>query len=100
MNRSTRRHELAAAERQLALANANLHASSARLRARIDRHGPLALLGVGAATGAAAGLLPLGTVARAARASMRAALLLVRPIASVWLGALRMHDRKPSTDGG
>jgi hypothetical protein len=65
---------------------------------RIDRHGPFALLGAGAAAGAVVGLLPLRTIARAARSLTGAALFLLRTPTAAWLGALRMHDRNPPTD--
>jgi hypothetical protein len=98
MTRRGRQLHLAGAERNLADAHASLHASMARLRARLDRHGPFALLGAGAATGAVAGLLPLGGVARMMRGLTSIGLLLLRVPANAWIGVLRMHDRSNPQD--
>jgi hypothetical protein len=98
MMRRARQRQLAIAEHRLADAHAGLHASTTRLRARIDRHGPFALLGAGAATGAIAGLLPLGGVMRVVRGLTSVGLFLLRVPTNAWIGALRSHDRTPPAD--
>ena len=95
MTRRACQHRLVAAERHLADANANLHASMRHLRLRMSRHGPFAVLGAGVVTGAAASVLPLGKIARMLAS---ATLLLLRIPANAWIGALRMHDRTPPTN--
>lgn len=96
MSRRTSQRRLAAAERRLADANAGLHASMTQLHRRVSKRGPFALLGVGVVTGAAASVLPLR---RMARLLASATMLLLRLPASVWIGALRMHDRTPPKNG-
>jgi hypothetical protein len=98
MTRRARQLHLAVAERNLADAHASLHAATARLRARLDRHGPFALLGAGAATGAVAGLLPLGGVVRIVRGLTSIGLLLLRVPFNAWIGALRMRDQTNPQD--
>lgn len=98
MSRRERRCRLAVAERRLADANAGLHASATRLRARIDRHEPIALLGAGAASGVVAGMLPLGGVVRIARGLASVGLLLLRVPAHAWIDALRKNNRPESKD--
>lgn len=98
MRRRERRLRLAIAERRLADATAGLHASTANVRARIHRHGPVALLGGGVAAGAVTGLLPLGGVMRIARGLASVGMLLLRLPVNAWIGALRMHDRSPTEE--
>ena len=98
MKRQARRRQLAAAEQRLAQADAGLLASTAILRARLERHGPSALLGAGVATGAVAGMLPLGGVVRLARALTSVGLLLLRVPLGLWAGASARHDRTPPTE--
>ena len=94
MTRRAAQRRLAAAERQLADANAGLHASTTQLRLRMSRRGPFALLGAGLVTGAVASVLPLRKITRLLTG---ATMLLLRIPANVWIGALRMHDRTPPT---
>jgi hypothetical protein len=98
MRRRECQRQLAVAERRLAVASTGLHASMTRLRTRIDRHGPIAVLGAGAASGAVAGMLPLGGVARIARGLASVGLLLLRVPARAWIAASRMHNRPQSKD--
>ena len=97
MTRRERQRHLVIAERELAVADARLRASAMRLRMRISSHGPFALLGVGAATGAVIGRLPLGAITRLTRALASAGLFLLRIPASAWIGAARLHPRPPTT---
>lgn len=96
MTRRACQQQLATAERRFADANADLHTSIGRLRLRLSRYGPFALLGAGAATGAAASVLPLGAIVRTLAS---ATLFLLRIPANAWIGALRMHDRTPPANG-
>jgi hypothetical protein len=98
MNRRARRRHLAVAERELADAYARLDSSTTRLRVRIASHSPFTLLGIGAATGAIAGRLPLGAITRLTRTLASASLFLLRIPANAWIGAARMHARHPTTN--
>lgn len=98
MKRQVRQRAVTVAELRLARTQADLHASTAILRARLERRGPSALLGAGVATGAVAGLLPLGGVMRIARALTNVGLFLLRVPLGLWSGASGAHDRTPPAE--
>ena len=93
MKRQACHRQIAIAERHFADADAGLQASTAILRARLGRHGPLAVLGAGAIAGAIAGRLPLGGIVHVTRTLTSVGLFLLRVPFGLWTGAHARRDQ-------
>lgn len=99
MSRRERLRDARLAEARALYLRARAHSCTARLRARLRRHGGAWLLGSGFGAGLLAARVPVRGMLRAGSGMLRIIGMLRLPLGALIVGSGLLHERKPPAEG-